>query len=285
MRRALSPVPIAAICVLVALLALLAYGLAQNEPDRSVDDALAAGERERAPELELPKLDGSGDGALADYRGQVVVLNFWASWCKPCKDESPLLETWHKRMRGRGGTVLGVDMLDVTSRAEEFIDEYDLTYPMLKDKDGERARALRRRPVPRDVRDRPPGPDRRRPARPRRRGLHADRRWSRSCEARGAGARARTAGAPRGRRRPGLPADDARRHRGRGDVPGLRHAARPRERGAAGPGRARLHPGADRRLQVEGRGQAGARRGVRRERAGAARATRATTTSATCSST
>jgi len=137
MRRALSPVPIAAICVLVALLALLAYGLAQNEPDRSVDDALAAGERERAPELELPRLDGNGDGALADYRGQVVVLNFWASWCKPCKDESPLLEKWHKRMRDRGGTVLGVDMLDVTSRAEEFIDEYDLTYPMLKDKDGE----------------------------------------------------------------------------------------------------------------------------------------------------
>ena len=137
MRRVLSPVPIAAICVLVALLALLAYGLVQNEPNRAVDEALLRGEREQAPELQLPKLDGSGDGSLADYRGQVVVLNFWASWCKPCKDESPLLEKWHQRMRDRGGTVLGVDMLDVTSRAEEFIDEYDLSYPMLKDKDGD----------------------------------------------------------------------------------------------------------------------------------------------------
>ena len=137
MRRVLSPVPIAAICVLVALLALLAYGLAQNEPDRAVDEALMRGERERAPELELPKLGGGGNGALADYRGQVVVLNFWASWCKPCRTESPLLEKWHRRMRSRGGTVLGVDMLDVTSRAEEFIDEYDLSYPMLKDKDGD----------------------------------------------------------------------------------------------------------------------------------------------------
>jgi cytochrome c biogenesis protein CcmG/thiol:disulfide interchange protein DsbE len=137
MQRVLSPVSIAAICVLVALLALLAYGLAQNEPDRSVDQALAQGERASAPDLELPKLGGGGNGSLDDYRGQVVVLNFWASWCKPCKDESPLLEKWHRRMRDRGGTVLGVDMLDVTSRAEEFIDEYDLSYPMLKDKDGD----------------------------------------------------------------------------------------------------------------------------------------------------
>jgi cytochrome c biogenesis protein CcmG/thiol:disulfide interchange protein DsbE len=137
MRRALSPVPIAVICVLGALFALLAYGLAQNEPDRGVDEALARGERKEAPALELPKLGGGGSGALADYRGQVVVLNFWASWCEPCKEESPLLERWHRRMQARGGTVLGVDMLDVTDRAEEFIAEYELTYPMLKDKDGE----------------------------------------------------------------------------------------------------------------------------------------------------
>jgi cytochrome c biogenesis protein CcmG/thiol:disulfide interchange protein DsbE len=137
MRRMLSPVPIAVVCVLLALLALLAYGLAQNEPDRGVEEALARGEREPAPVLELPKLGGGGSASLADYRGQVVVLNFWASWCEPCKYESPLLERWHRKLRNRGGTVLGVDMLDVTDRAQEFIDEYGLTYPMLKDKDGE----------------------------------------------------------------------------------------------------------------------------------------------------
>jgi cytochrome c biogenesis protein CcmG, thiol:disulfide interchange protein DsbE len=137
MRRALSPVPIAVVCVLVALFALLAYGLAQNEPDRAVDEALAQGEREPAPELELPWLGREGTGALADYRGRVVVLNFWASWCKPCRAESPLLESWHRKMRNRGGTVLGVDMLDVTGDAQEFIAEYKLTYPMLKDKDGD----------------------------------------------------------------------------------------------------------------------------------------------------
>ncbi|MDQ4108575.1 MAG: TlpA family protein disulfide reductase [Actinomycetota bacterium] len=137
MRRALAPVPIAVIGVLVALVALLAYGLVQTEPDRSVDRALEAGEREQAPALELPWLGRDGTGSLADYRGQVVVLNFWASWCEPCKRESPLLQRWHERLERQGGLVLGVDMLDVTSHAEEFIEEYELTYPMLKDKDGE----------------------------------------------------------------------------------------------------------------------------------------------------
>jgi cytochrome c biogenesis protein CcmG/thiol:disulfide interchange protein DsbE len=66
-----------------------------------------------------------------------VVLNFWASWCDPCKAESPLLERWHRRMVRRGGTVLGVDMLDVTEDAQDFIEEYGLSYPMLKDRDGE----------------------------------------------------------------------------------------------------------------------------------------------------
>ncbi len=137
MRRVVTPVSIAIVCAVLALVALLAYGLSQNEPDRSVEDALARGELEQAPALQLPKLSGGGDGSLADYRGEVVVLNFWASWCEPCREESPLLERWHKRMAGGGGTVLGVDVLDVTGDAQDFIDEYDLTYPMLKDKDGD----------------------------------------------------------------------------------------------------------------------------------------------------
>jgi cytochrome c biogenesis protein CcmG, thiol:disulfide interchange protein DsbE len=136
MRRALSPVPIAVICVLLGLVALLAYGLASNEPDRGVEEALGRGDTEAAPNLELPRLGGEENGSLADYRGKVVVLNFWASWCKPCRAESPLLERWHQRMLAKGGTVLGVDMLDITEDAQDFIARYGLTYPMLKDKDG-----------------------------------------------------------------------------------------------------------------------------------------------------
>jgi cytochrome c biogenesis protein CcmG/thiol:disulfide interchange protein DsbE len=130
MRRLLAPVPIAVVGVVVALVALLAYGLASNDPDQDV-----AGKQ--APELELPRLSGEGVGSLEDYRGQVVVLNFWASWCEPCRDESPLLQRWHERMEPRRGTVLGVDVQDLTGDARDFIAEYELTYPMLRDGEGE----------------------------------------------------------------------------------------------------------------------------------------------------
>jgi cytochrome c biogenesis protein CcmG/thiol:disulfide interchange protein DsbE len=137
MRRLLSPISIAVIVGVAALVGLLAYGLSANEPDREIERSLAKGERRPAPTVELPRLSGGGSGALADYRGKVVVLNFWASWCEPCRAESPLLERWHGRISKRGGTVLGVDVLDVTSDAREFIRQYDLSYPMLRDRDGD----------------------------------------------------------------------------------------------------------------------------------------------------
>src|SRR4051794_27085719 len=137
MRRVLSPIPIAVILAGAALVGLLAYGLSANEPDRGIEHAIAKGERKRAPALELPRLSGAGRGSLAAERGKVVVLNFWASWCVPCRKESPLLERWHRRLAKRGGTVLGVDVLDVSSDAEAFARQYGLSYPMLRDKGGD----------------------------------------------------------------------------------------------------------------------------------------------------
>ena len=113
----------------VGLIALLAYGVASESDDKEVTG-------ERAPEFSLPPLEGGEERSLADFRGQVVVLNYWASWCEPCRDESPLLERWHQKISPRNATVLGVDVLDVTSDAQDFIDRYDLTYPHLRDKDG-----------------------------------------------------------------------------------------------------------------------------------------------------
>src|SRR5918912_1805272 len=126
MRRLLAPIPLAVIVGVVALVGLLAYGLSANEPDRSIDRAVAKGERKRAPAIELPALGGAGRRTLGDYRGKVVVLNVWASWCEPCRAESPLLERWHRRISRQRGTVLGVDVLDVASGARAFIRRYRL---------------------------------------------------------------------------------------------------------------------------------------------------------------
>jgi cytochrome c biogenesis protein CcmG, thiol:disulfide interchange protein DsbE len=120
-----------------ALLGLLAYGIGASDPDRGLDAALARGERVKAPQLRLERLSGDGEGSLTQYRGKVVVLNAWASWCKPCREESPLLQRWHERIARRGGTVLGVVGLDASSDARSFAREYGLTYPMLRDPAGE----------------------------------------------------------------------------------------------------------------------------------------------------
>jgi cytochrome c biogenesis protein CcmG/thiol:disulfide interchange protein DsbE len=120
-----------------ALFGLLVYGVRVAGPGHSIDDAIARGQRPAAPAITLPRLEGGATAALADYRGTVVVLNYWASWCTPCRQESPLLERWHKRISARRGTVLGVDSLDVTADALAFIRGFRLTYPMLRDRDGD----------------------------------------------------------------------------------------------------------------------------------------------------
>jgi len=89
-----------------------------------------------APALSLPRLDRPGDLSLASLRGKTVVVNFWASWCDPCKEEAPLLERAWTENRGKGLIVLGVDANDYAGDARSFMRRYGLTYPMLHDAHG-----------------------------------------------------------------------------------------------------------------------------------------------------
>jgi len=134
--RTLWPVVLTA----AALVGLLTYGLAARETgSSSIDGAVAAGERVEAPARALPRLGAPGSASLADYRGQVVVLNFWGSWCPPCVEELPLLERTHRRISAEGGTVLGVDVQDVSEDALRFVRRFDLTFPNVRDRDREYA--------------------------------------------------------------------------------------------------------------------------------------------------
>jgi peroxiredoxin len=136
MSRLLSPGPLAALILVLALVGLLTYGVIVRSPDQSIEAALAAGEHPPAPPLELATLDGAGTTSLADLRGKAVVLNYWASWCEPCREEAPALQAFYDRAKDRAGTVVGVDVKDVVPDANAFIEEFGLDYPMLRDRDG-----------------------------------------------------------------------------------------------------------------------------------------------------
>ncbi|MHB8470461.1 MAG: TlpA family protein disulfide reductase [Gaiellaceae bacterium] len=89
-----------------------------------------------APNFTLKRIDGGGTVALASLRGRPVVINFWASWCVPCKGEAPLLERAAQRYKARGVVFLGIDYHDVTSDARTFLAHHGVTYPTLQDGSG-----------------------------------------------------------------------------------------------------------------------------------------------------
>ncbi|HWF56701.1 MAG TPA: TlpA disulfide reductase family protein [Solirubrobacteraceae bacterium] len=148
MRRYLMPS--IAVAVAVALLALLAYGINNQGENLSIDSQIAHGHDPVAPSAHdaLDMLGSSGKADLADFRGQVVVMNIFASWCTDCVGESPVLEQAQQMLKGHGGTVLGVTYLDNSIDARQFVTAHHLTYPVIEDVNGNLVRSYGTDAVP-----------------------------------------------------------------------------------------------------------------------------------------
>lgn len=132
---------------LLAILILLAAALSRHQQSLAIGAALARGETPLAPALTLPGLDGP-PVSLAGLRGHPVILNFWASWCTPCRDEVPLLRATWAEFRSQGLIVLGVDTQDLEAPARAFVRDLGITYPTARDADGSVARLFGTTGVP-----------------------------------------------------------------------------------------------------------------------------------------
>jgi cytochrome c biogenesis protein CcmG, thiol:disulfide interchange protein DsbE len=128
--------------VVAGVLALLIVGLLNRDLGTSIQSALDEGKRPDAPGFSLPVLRPADDlgpagteVSLDSLRGRTVVLNFWASWCAPCEDETPILNTVAERYRneGRNVIVVGVDVQDLRENALDFARRTRVAYPLLRD--------------------------------------------------------------------------------------------------------------------------------------------------------
>lgn len=144
------PVTLIVCMVLLALLmALLAYGVLAKAPDTSIDDNLARARPTPAKDFRLEVLQrgelGANltrrlapaleDGWLSrdELRGMPYVLNFWASWCAPCRQEAPTLEAEWRSARRQDVLFVGLDMQDTRSDARRFLSEFDVGYLNIRD--------------------------------------------------------------------------------------------------------------------------------------------------------
>jgi len=122
---------------LVALLFILLSWTLLAEEGGNLAAAAARGERPQAPDFTLERLDREGQLTLSSLEGKAVVLNVWASWCIPCKEEAPFLERAWRQNRKRGLVVVGLDAKDFRRDARRFVERFGLTFPIVYDGPGD----------------------------------------------------------------------------------------------------------------------------------------------------
>ena len=130
-----------AFLAVLAVIGLLAFGLLNKGAAK-----IAVGDP--VPDKVLPALPGPGKGSIDDYRGEWVLVNLWASWCIPCREEAPVLQDFYEQNRGRETTVIGINVQDNEDDAVAFLREHPTGYPQLRSVGDERSDAFGSTGVP-----------------------------------------------------------------------------------------------------------------------------------------
>jgi len=135
MRSARLGAQALSVALVAALRGLLIWKVAHQTGSANIAAEVRKGETPEAPDFTLPRLDGDGELSLSAFAGKPRLVNFWASWCGPCRDEAPLLQSVARRYQGRL-VVVGVDYQDFTGDARKFVRAFGLTYPIGRDGNG-----------------------------------------------------------------------------------------------------------------------------------------------------
>jgi cytochrome c biogenesis protein CcmG, thiol:disulfide interchange protein DsbE len=122
---------VASVGLVAALLALLVWKVVRDDRT-NVARSFTQGHRTMAEDFALRRLNGDGSLRLSSMRGKVIVVNFWATWCIPCKREAPRFRAAHERFGNRVEFV-GVDTADFSPDARDFLGRYGITYPNVRD--------------------------------------------------------------------------------------------------------------------------------------------------------
>ncbi|MEO4053742.1 TlpA disulfide reductase family protein [Solibacillus sp. CAU 1738] len=129
------------IAIIIIAVVIIFFNFSDKEEKPQIEAVTTTEEAEtparaQAPDFSLETLDGT-QLALSDLKGQKVLLNFWATWCAPCKAEMPHMQSFYEKYKDKNVTVIAVNLQDSRDKLASFVEEYGLTFPISLDTTGE----------------------------------------------------------------------------------------------------------------------------------------------------
>lgn len=146
--RSESSLTAIAILILAGAIALFAWAWTNEQGESTSEGQIRVGEQ--APNFTLPDLNGN-ETSLSDYRGEVVLINFWATWCPPCRVEMPDMEAVYREHGDSDFEILGVDQREPVDLVTKYVDERGFSWVFLLDEDFDVSRDYSATSIPRSI--------------------------------------------------------------------------------------------------------------------------------------